>query len=655
MVARASTLLITYSPEILNGEPILISSNSCPVKAPHFEPAGHAFHSVALKLSGYEEEDADTDDQSVASDDKGQSYMPSSDSYSTKGKKKHGDGNKQQDHYALLGLAHLRFLATEEQIRKSYRETALKHHPDKQAALLLNEKTEEAKQAKKDEIESHFKTIQEAYEVLIDPVKRRIYDSTDEFDDEIPTDCAPQDFFKVFGPAFMRNGRWSVNLPVPSLGDEKTPFEEVDSFYDFWYSFKSWREFPHADEFDLEQAESRDHKRWMERQNAKLREKARKEEHARVRTLIDNAYKKDPRILRRKEEEKAEKKRRKESKFLAKKLQEEEAARAAEEKRRQKEDDDRKAAEAASNQKKQKEKEKKLLRKERTRFRALLSSVVSKASTDISEDVVEGLCMSLEMDRLRSLCDEMEGKEGNERSQVLLAALNKGNSNFTAPEDKSSHANGSLGSTAANGEVKPVGNVLSNYEKKERPWGKEEVELLRKGINKYPKGTSRRWEVVSEYMGTGRSVQEILKATKTVLLQKPDSSKAFDSFLEKRKPAQPIASPLTTRAESDGVPASGKPEETSPSEAPTTKTQSVGGDGSSQSPVTSNGVVPSAEEDTWSAVQDRALLQAYKTFPKESSQRWERISAAIPGKTVNHCKKRLTFLKESLRSKKNAN
>lgn len=655
MDAGTCTLLITYSPEILDGHPILISSNSLPVKASHFEPAGHAFHSAALKLSGYdEEEDADTDDQSVTSDDKGQSYMPSSESYSTKGKKKSGDGNKQQDHYALLGLGHLRFLATEEQIKKSYRETALKHHPDKQAALLLNEETEEAKQTKKDEIENHFKSIQEAYEVLIDPVKRRIYDSTDEFDDEIPTDCAPQDFYKVFGPAFMRNGRWSVNQPVPSLGDEKTPLEEVDSFYDFWYVFKSWREFPHADEFDLEQAESRDHKRWMERQNAKLREKARKEEHARVRTLVDNAYKKDPRVLRRKEEEKAEKKRKKEAKFLAKKLQEEEAERAAEEERRRKEDDDKKAAEAALTQKKQKEKEKKLLRKEKTRLRTLSATVVARTSIDVSEDDVESLCMLLEMDRLRSLCDEMEGKEENDRAKLLKEVLNKGASNATKQEEKRSHANGSLDSgSKVNGVVKP-GSMLSNYEKKEKPWGKEEIEMLRKGIQKYPKGTSRRWEVISEYIGTGRSVEEILKATKTVLLQKPDSAKAFDSFLEKRKPAQTIASPLTTRAESECLP--GSKMQDGSSEA--TSKQCPGGDVPSQSStdghLAANGVSSGAEQDAWSAIQERALIQALKTFPKETPQRWERVSASVPGKTVNQCKKQFALMRESFRSKKNA-
>ena len=49
--------------------------------------------------------------------------------------------------------------------------------------------------------------------------------------------------------------------PVPDVGDEETAYAAVDKFYDFWFSFKSWREFPHADEEDVEQAESREEKR----------------------------------------------------------------------------------------------------------------------------------------------------------------------------------------------------------------------------------------------------------------------------------------------------------------------------------------------------------------------------------------------------------
>lgn len=648
-----SRLLLAYSSELLNGEPLLVSSNCLPVKAVNLEPAGHAFHDVALKLRGlFEEEDSSTDGQSESSDDRGPAFMASSESYKSKGKKKSGGKSDQQDHYALIGLGHLRFLATEEQIRKSYRETALKHHPDKQAALLLAEKTEDAKQAKKDEIENHFKNIQEAYEVLMDPVRRRVYDSTDEFDDEVPSDCAPQDFFKVFGPAFMRNGKWSVVQPVPSLGDEKTSFDELDSFYNFWYAFKSWREFPHADEFELEQAESRDHKRWMERQNTKLREKARKEEYARVRSLVDSAYKRDPRILRRKEEEKAEKQRRKEAKYLTKKLQEEEAARAAEEERRRKEEDDKKAAEVALANKKLKEKEKKLLRKEKTRLRALSAPVV--ALLNLSEDDVETVCSSFGLEQLRNLCDSMEGREGNERAQLLKAAAGGDISEITKKEPKDLKQNGSIDpGPKSNGVVPPAKPIItmSSYEKKEKPWGKEEIEMLRKGMQKYQKGTSRRWEVISEYIGTGRSVEEILKATKTVLLQKPDSSKAFDSFLEKRKPTPAIVSPLTTRLESEG--SSVEAGDASSKSVPAPSSSSKTGENLEATPVSiPNGIPSGTEQDTWSATQERALVQALKTFPKDASQRWERVAAAIPGKTVIQCRKKFLSMKEDFRSKK---
>ncbi|KAI5441661.1 hypothetical protein KIW84_010933 [Lathyrus oleraceus] len=46
-----------------------------------------------------------------------------------------------------------------------------------------------------------------------------------------------------------------------------------------------------------------------------------------------------------------------------------------------------------------------------------------------------------------------------------------------------------------------------------------------------------------------------------------------------------------------------------------------------------------ASQSISSTVQERALVQALKTFPKEASQRWERVAAAVPRKTVNQCKK----------------
>ncbi|GKB81063.1 DnaJ homolog subfamily C member 2-like protein [Tanacetum coccineum] len=64
MTGKASILQITYSNELINGETINVSSNCLPVKATRFEPDGHCFHDVALKLVGcFMEEKVEDDDE----------------------------------------------------------------------------------------------------------------------------------------------------------------------------------------------------------------------------------------------------------------------------------------------------------------------------------------------------------------------------------------------------------------------------------------------------------------------------------------------------------------------------------------------------------------------------------------------------------------
>ena len=54
--------------------------------------------------------------------------------------------------------------------------------------------------------------------------------------------------FQTFGPVFEANARWSVRSNVPLLGAVDSSRDAVESFYDFWYNFESWREFSYLDE-----------------------------------------------------------------------------------------------------------------------------------------------------------------------------------------------------------------------------------------------------------------------------------------------------------------------------------------------------------------------------------------------------------------------
>lgn len=243
--------------------------------------------------------------------------------------------------------------------------------------------------------------------------------------------------------------------------------------------------------------------------------------------LVNNVYRQDPRVLRRKEEEEAKKLR----KNMEKRMREEAEARAAEEERRRKEEEEKRAAEAALEQKKVKEREKKLLQKERSLFRTL--SLGLDHLDGIEKDDVERLCLWFDFEKLRNVCEIIE--EGKD-DEGLMDRLSKIVSQIKREEEDDQKKNQTQKENGSNSDVD--GSV-----KKEKPWGKEEIELLRKGIKKFPKGTPRRWEAVSDYIGSGRSVEEVLKAMKTDVLKKPDDSKAFDSFLEKRKPSNPIDSP----------------------------------------------------------------------------------------------------------------
>ncbi|XP_073095075.1 dnaJ homolog subfamily C member 2 isoform X2 [Manis javanica] len=388
---------------------------------------------------------------------------------------------KNQDHYAVLGLGHVRYKATQRQIKAAHKAMVLKHHPDKRKAA-----GEPIKEGDND----YFTCITKAYEMLSDPVKRRAFNSVDPtFNNSVPSKSEAKDnFFEVFSPVFERNSRWSNKKNVPKLGCMNSSFEDVDAFYSFWYNFDSWREFSYLDEEEKEKAECRDERRWIEKQNRATRAQRKKEEMNRIRTLVDNAYSCDPRIKKFKEEEKAKKEAEKKAKVEAKRKEQE-----AKEKQRQAE------LEAARLVKEKEEEE--------VRQQALLA----KKEKDIQKKAIKK-----ERQKLRNSCKIEEiNEQMRKEKEEAEARMRQASKN--AEKSSGGGGNGS------------------------KNWSEDDLQLLIKAVNLFPAGTNSRWEVIANYMnihsssGVKRTAKDVIGKAKS--LQKLDphqkddiNKKAFDKF-----------------------------------------------------------------------------------------------------------------------------
>ena len=73
--------------------------------------------------------------------------------------------SKRKDYYKILGLTKS---ATDHEIKKGYKKSAMLHHPDRHAG---------ADDALREEEERIFKEVSEAYSVLSDPKKKSRYDN----------------------------------------------------------------------------------------------------------------------------------------------------------------------------------------------------------------------------------------------------------------------------------------------------------------------------------------------------------------------------------------------------------------------------------------------------------------------------------------------
>uniref|UniRef100_A0A2M4BF56 Putative ribosome-associated chaperone zuotin translation n=2 Tax=Anopheles marajoara TaxID=58244 RepID=A0A2M4BF56_9DIPT len=441
---------------------------------------------------------------------------------------------KNQDHYAVLGLKRMRFVATDEDIKRAYRKIVLKHHPDKRKAL-----GEEVKQD-----DDYFHCITMAYETLGSLKNRRAFDSIDpEFDDSLPSQSEiDKDFYGALRDVFRRNARWNESKrAAPLLGDDNTPREQVEDFYDFWYNFQSWREFSYLDEEDKDKGQDREERRWIEKQNKAIRLKRKKEESARIRALVDLAYNSDPRVVRFKREEKERKlaaKRAKQNAYQAQKAEEERVAKEAAAAKQRAEEAEQKRIEQIQVER---ERTKRLLKKERKLLRDTAKSKEYFA-TDDKERLkhLEGVEKLIESFKLLELQDFNKELATGGRD-VFVKALDELETKLDAERRAA---------------VVQQSNAIPNNAglkvvNRKALWSHENVQLLIKAVNLFPAGTISRWDVIANYLNQhGTELGELRFYAKDILnkakeLQSGDFSKsdlktvvnqqAYESFERSKK------------------------------------------------------------------------------------------------------------------------
>ncbi|XP_050073971.1 dnaJ homolog subfamily C member 2 [Anopheles maculipalpis] len=388
---------------------------------------------------------------------------------------------KNQDHYAVLGLKKMRFEATDEDIKRAYRKIVLKHHPDKRKALGENVKQDD----------DYFHCITMAYETLGTLKNRRAFDSIDpEFDDALPSQSeVEKDFFGSLRDVFRRNARWNESRKAaPQLGDDSTPREAVEHFYDFWYNFQSWREFSYLDEEDKEKGQDREERRWIEKQNKAIRLKRKKEESARIRSLVDLAYNNDPRVVRFKREEKERKlaaKRAKQNAYQVQKAEEERAAKEAAEAKQRAEEAEQKRIEQIQIER---ERTKRILKKERKLLRDTAKGKDYYAANDKERlKHLEGLEKLIESFKLLEL-QEFNKELAAGGRDVFVKALGE----LEAKLEQERMASQQTAQIPNNAGLKVVNRKAM--------WTHDNVQLLIKAVNLFPAGTISRWEVIANYL-----------------------------------------------------------------------------------------------------------------------------------------------------------
>uniref|UniRef100_A0A7E4V6B1 DnaJ homolog subfamily C member 2 n=1 Tax=Panagrellus redivivus TaxID=6233 RepID=A0A7E4V6B1_PANRE len=537
---------------------------------------------------------------------------------------------KNQDHYKVLGLSKLRYKASAAQIKSAYRQKVLRYHPDK--GKYKDQLGEQANDT--------FACIQKAYELMSDNDKRRSYDSVDpDFDETVPVsvEVSTKNFFTKLAPVYERNARFSNVQPVPLLGDIHASREDVEKFYDFWFSFSSWREFSYNDTEDKSKGEDRYERREIEKMNRYEREKARKDYLKRLANTIQLTFDKDPRIALFRKAEKQAKEDEKERKRLEKLRKEEEKKAAEAEEERLKAEQLAKEKELKKLADRERNAAKKLTTRKRKELRDLVSST-NYWTEDPGEKLVimehvERICMAGKNDDLDDAVAKLsEAKDYDDAVAVLTGTARKEKENSTPP-------------------AKEAPQPKTESKPSSGGWTDEEIAFLVKAANLYPAGTNRRWFQVAQYIndhtrsGTPKSEKEVIKQAKIRAAQvtAPTVSAAAAAAAVTKENIQTPEPEQNHEAE---APAAKKEKSKEPSPAAT--------NGNAAPAAATNGnaaPAPAAIADDWTPDEQFKFEQALKTYPSSDPKRWENIAAAS-GHTKKECIQRYKKIVEMIKARK---
>ena len=430
----------------------------------------------------------------------------------------------------------------------------------------------------------------EAYETLLDPVKKRRYDSTRVFNDSIPEkfDASKEDFYEVFDQVFKRNAFFSKIKPVPKLGTSKDSINKVLNFYKFWDNFESWREFQHDDEYDLAQAEDRYERRYMEQNNRRLKAPLIKNEKIRINKLSNLAYKNDPRIkemIEKQEKEKIQKREMKKSEKILRLKEKEDQS------NKKKKEENRILQEEILKQQIIKDQllEKKKIRKD---LESKLEEKLKKLqnSKHLDSFYFEDLFLKIHNDDFEEVFKFIE-----QMDTFHQESFHKHIVNIRVSKNQTSNI-----------------NELNKAKIDDKDWTQEDINQLSKAIIRYPAGVSDRWNKVAQLFNGKFSESEL--ATKAKELKTYHKNELN----------------IKTR------------------ETKETKTEIVINDKKTEE------IPKVMNKDIWTKEQQALLEMGIKKYPTtmDAKDRWEKIASEISGKSMKDCVERFKWIKEQLQKKK---